>query len=674
MAQRINPFHDLYLTEAIGPERFVKLFSPKFVSHATALFQPGHVVLRGLQGSGKTMLLNLLRPEVRIAYHEAGEGFPVGSEMGRFISAGINLRKSGLMDFGHLVLPESDQKFVQRLVLHYGDFLNYWIIADLLNTISTYWEYGKNDLLNLVGINIGDRLRDEFAVGVAADPCWFGYLDGIRTFAELQQRVRERIVIYRKYINLNLESDELPLSISETKTVIGDPIARLAEALRTHRILAPDVQVFIRIDQYEQLPTLNTGTHPFGTLCQEITHKALAARDIRVSYRLGTRQHAWPDPPRIFGTNDTLEIRRDYSIVDIDEKLRRKENPRTWIFPEFAVDIFKRRLEQTRYASQAKDDRILELVFGNPLPGDEIARHYVRTKESRISALQLGADTPIPWKRFIEDLAADDPLAAKFGDAWTRQKDIAKRTIIQSPPQGGKYPWDAKPYWKKERSEQALMQIASANKQQLIWCGKDDVLGLSGGNILVFLYICQHIWDAWLRDTRDDQGIADSDLPVIIPEVQSQGILEASEGWLKKQLEGEDSSRRQRFLRTIGQYFYRKLTDDKAMSYPGWNGFSLNMEELEQTPSVNNFLKTCVNYGDLYDAPHTSKHKGEKRVKYYLAPILCPYFKLPYRHTKEPEYLRTKKIAEWMTFEPLRKRSDNELQVQPDFFGHDESR
>ncbi|RZJ78267.1 MAG: hypothetical protein EOO47_14345 [Flavobacterium sp.] len=62
MAIRINPFHELYVGESVGPDKFVGLFSNVIVEHALSLFQPGHVVLKGLPGSGKSMLLNLLKP------------------------------------------------------------------------------------------------------------------------------------------------------------------------------------------------------------------------------------------------------------------------------------------------------------------------------------------------------------------------------------------------------------------------------------------------------------------------------------------------------------------------------------------------------------------------------------------------------------------------------------
>lgn len=651
----LNPFQDLYLTEAIGAERFVRLFSPQFVTHANALFRPGNVILRGLQGSGKTMLLALLKPEIQVAYHKMQRQFPVAQKID-FIGAGINLRKSGIMDFGHLA-DGLDKRQVQELVLQFGDFVNYWIIADLLQTVVTLSSYDSDAFHKQLCINPAMAVRDEFARQISRDPCWFGYFDEVSSFAELQERISARIVAYRKYVNLNTRS--LPTEITESKTVIGLPIARMSETLRRCGVVGDDVQVFVRIDQYEQLRSLNVGNNEFGTLCQEIIHKALASRDQRVSYRIGVRHYAWPQNPRIFGTQDVTELRRDYSIVDIDEQLRRKENSATWLFPAFADDIFCRRLEQTSYSGVRGGlaEALVKILGQSPSPKEVASKYYVKTAEARAAIVAETSDLPKIWHPYLRTLAESDPLSAKLGAAWLRQVRSKKSKEFEAPPEANMPPpWDTKQklYWKKERTGQALTQLASENRQQLLWSGRDDILGLSGGNILVFLSLCQHVWEAWLRESRGKLKEDFTVLPQIRDVVQSQGIIEASDEWLTKQLEGDDAARRRKFVRTVGKHFYLSITDDKAMSYPGGNGFSVSEDDLQAYPAVKEFLNRCVGFGDLYDAAHTSKNKGEKRTKYYLAPILSPYFKIPFRHTKEPQYLRAQRIWSWMIDEPAK--------------------
>src|SRR5215211_2766603 len=117
-----NPFDELYVSETIPPSDFVRLFSPFLVQHALSLFQPGNVVLKGVQGSGKTMLLSLFEPAIRLAYMDAGMPFPVPEVHRRFISGGINLRHSGAISFGQRPV-HSDPEINARLApLHFGDF------------------------------------------------------------------------------------------------------------------------------------------------------------------------------------------------------------------------------------------------------------------------------------------------------------------------------------------------------------------------------------------------------------------------------------------------------------------------------------------------------------------------------------------------------------------------
>jgi hypothetical protein len=85
------------------------------------------------------------------------------------------------------------------------------------------------------------------------------------------------------------------------------------------------------------------------------------------------------------------------------------------------------------------------------------------------------------------------------------------------------------------------------------------------------------------------------------------------------------------------------------MSYPGYNGFSLTNESLGEDGDVARFLGDAVDYGDLFDAPHTTKHKdARQRTKWYLSPILSPYFRLPESHVKEPMYVDVATVRAWL--------------------------
>lgn len=99
MSKVINPFHTLYLTEGVEAVDIPALFSPVLVQHVQALFLPGNVELRGMQGTGKSMLLSLLDTPVRLRFWEQRSrrpgqpttDDPLPVEHRRFIGAGINL-------------------------------------------------------------------------------------------------------------------------------------------------------------------------------------------------------------------------------------------------------------------------------------------------------------------------------------------------------------------------------------------------------------------------------------------------------------------------------------------------------------------------------------------------------------------------------------------------------
>ncbi len=642
MDKIINPFHELYVTETISPERFVNLFSPFLVKHSLALFQPGNIVLKGVRGSGKSMLLRLLKPETRIAYEKAKIEFPVPVEFRKYISAGINLLRSGIQDFGQrpMSLQSPDDEI---LPLFFGDFLNYWIVIDILKTIEKFNNEVAGKIAAEIGLNARSSAMDAFAKAVAADDCWFGYLGEVQTLDQLHAKLISKINIFRSFLNYNI--DALPSEVVVSKTSVGVPISKTVKYLRDFQIIPNDVDVFIAIDQYEELMRLTALKEVGHKYCQ-IVNKAIGSRDPQVSYRIGSRRYGWSSEQHVYGTTSSLEEGRDYKTIDLDETLRRKENRRTWIFPDFAEEVFQRRLKLANISVDMKGKSFIKEIFGEGLGAEELAKKYGGISPQR--AISVNDDWPQQWVDFLKELALTDPLSARLGEAWSRQKGAEKEGVMSRVPRRKPYPWEKKLYWKKERIDQALMQIAARCGQRMIWAGESNIITLSGGNILLFLSICQHIWSAWVRDMRGYEKDMASSLPIDYA-VQSIGIHEASSYWydeIPKEIEGNT---RQRFIQFIGVEFYSKLYDDYAMSYPGSNGFSVKIKELDSDARVNKFLQDAVDFGALHDAPHTTKTKDkEKRRKWYLNPILSPYFRVPVPHTKEPLYVTIKQVNEWL--------------------------
>ncbi|HEX8550852.1 MAG TPA: hypothetical protein VF681_04790 [Abditibacteriaceae bacterium] len=625
------------------------------IQNILPLFQKGNVIVKGIQGSGKSMLLALLKPEIRAAYQKRGVEFPLPAPLHNFISGGINFITSAATEFGQRPL-EDDRELNSRLLpLYLADFVNYWVTRDLLNSLVDLSVERNGSAAHELGLMLETSNLDKFAIELSSDPCWFGALDDTRNFHDLQDKLRDRIVAYRSFLAFN---SPLPDQIRHTKTAIGLPMSMAAEYLYAHEIVPRSVPFFVWYDQYEQLTYLDHVGGNLGLDCQNVINKSLT-RDERVSYKICTRPYGWPDSPAVFSDQSVLEVERDYKIVDITQILRRGENNlRSYIFPAFAEDIFKRRLIKSGYKVGAKS---LRAVFGKGASVDERLKQY-GASGSQVRRISKDPDIPSDWKRFLSSIAEKDPLDSKLAEAWYRQQS-RRCPDLKIPDEP--YPWIQRVYWRKERIRQAMMQLATQGSQRMVWSGYEDILRLSGGNVLVFVSICQHIWDEWSKalTAEPTNSMEETGLPYIDPSIQVAGIDIASKHWHKK-ITGSTgrSARRQEFLDYIGRHLRHLLLSDESMSYPGRNGFSIRLDELQQDGKVYDFLKEAVDYGDLVDAIHTTKSADKRpRRKYYPNPVLSPYYQLPVTHVKEPLYISLRELRVWIEVLSQNTRRDNPL-------------
>ncbi len=650
MPLRTNPFHQIYFTELIKPDEFTKLFSPFLISDTLSLFQPGNILLEGIQGSGKSMLLALLKPEIRIAYKKAGKEFPVPAEFSRFLSGGINLIRCGAIDFGQRMLSGESIIDQQRLVSYFGDFVNYWIIDDIFESLACLSTRLEGYFAKEFNIQYGEDILDSFSKDLASQECWFGYFERVDSFRTLKQRIKDRIQLYRRFLEGHIDS--VTPDIDQSTTVPGEPISQTARALWRCGILPEDMPAYVRIDQCEEMVRLEAKAreHELHFQFRTVVNKMLGNRDPNISYRLGGRKYAFRqiDDMRMHGTTGPIEDFRNYKTINLDEIMRRRENTGTWLFPKFAEDVFQKRLEWAGYDIQdSQNDLISSVLDGKQLTVREKINLYIGT--NRRKAVEIEKNWSDEVKECLMKTADKDVLSAKLGEAWVRQQVERENPAL---PSKDDLPWELKRkrWWRKERTFLASLQIAAKRAQKLIWARKKDVIDLSGGNILVFLSMAQHIWAGWLRTQPRDSNWNENSLPCIEnPYIQSEGIEEASDRWYDKIKEEPEGDSRRRFASFLGLLFRNGLRSDKKMSYPGHNGISLALEDLESDPEVYEKLQDACAYGVMLDMKHTPKTKtrGESR-KWYLHPIFAPHFQIPAMHTKEPMYVNTKRVRSWL--------------------------
>jgi hypothetical protein len=456
----------------------------------------------------------------------------------------------------------------------------------------------------------------------------------------------QRLQHYRNFMNQN---GELPEIVHRTRSSAGLPVGATARALRAAGVFRERTELFVRIDQYEELVDLERDArNSISKAVRWEVNRFLSLRSGDVHFRIGVRRYAWSEVLDFGSDRIPLEKEREYREVDIDAILRRKENISD-PFPAFAEDVVERRLAVSRFQIRKQNGSILKALFGpSENPSDEARRYIRRSDDPAKACLHAGAISSA-WSAFLAELARNDPFEAQLAAAWMRQHPAVKRPPSDAP--SGVMPWK-RPYWRKERREQGLLQIAGHQGQRIHWSGANDIRILSGGNVLVFVSLCRFTWDAWLRlRTRSEKRALGrvQPLPMIPPEAQRYGIEDASMYWFGKIPEQPQGATRQAFVLYVGELLRSKLFYDDKMSYPGRNGFSISHADLIRDPEIAQFLRDAVDAGDIVDAPHRTKEKRkEPRRKYYFQPVLSPKLQLPAIHTKEPWYVRIDTVRDWL--------------------------
>jgi hypothetical protein len=646
-----NPFQELYLSDSLVENAFVELFSPEPLTSAlNPVFQDGNVVLSGVQGCGKTMILRLLQPETRIAYAEGGLDMPASLWEARFLSAGVNLTKSGLCDVGQVTLGKGDSYDIDYLPYFFGDFFNYWVLRDLFRNLRTV--AGRPQVFkNIVNLErAGAFCRD-----IVKQDCWFGNLAGCDSLQSIEQRISSRIEAYRRWVMMN--SHSVPAEIATSKTAIHEPIARTVECLKWSGVLPDEVKIFIRVDQLEELHQETTKHQQFiRSGFRQMLNRAFSFRDHRLHYRIGSRRYGWNRNDRlvVHGSGARLEARRDYLFIDLSEELERKERRSGWKFPEFAADAYRRRIKYDFGLSKIPSKDLMRSSFGSQPEPQERADHLAKDAKSidqvdRILRIGPSENWSPEWREWLRKVASESQLEAVLAAAWGRQTGGNGKTENREGPPPVDGSWK-KRWWLKERLPQAVLQLVARRSQRLLWWGHDDIIGLSSGNIMVFLHLCHAIWDRFLKEeSLKPEGAR---LDVIsgygIPaDTQAVAVQTASREWHEKLAEQPGGDVRRRFIDLLGRRFREQLRDDVKMSYPGANGFSLSKDELydQGNELLRGFLYDAVGYGDLVASDHTTKNKrGEARVKFYLNPVLSPVFQIPAVHTKEPLYWKVEYV------------------------------
>jgi len=662
MSTVMNPFHTLYLTEGVEAVDIPALFSPVLVPHVQALFLPGNVELRGMQGTGKSMLLSLLDTSVRLQFWkqrlrrplQPTTDDPLPVEHRRFIGAGINLSKSNAFKLRGIKLSNDSAENIRLACQCFADFVNCWVLRDLFESVETMirklTDSNAQDRLEEVGLT-DDASKLNHAVGLLAKDSRCEFLAGQKSLEQLRAAVDQRVTAYKRLITN--PRYKLSTDIENTRNILGEPLSAATEALRAAGVISQRTNVFVTLDQFETLdrkaPYPGDDERVLGFI--RVVDELISGRDSVVSYRIGTRPNT-----QLYLSDEA----RDYLQIDLDAILQKKEagyKGRKSLFYRFAADAFVRRVDagQLEHGKAILSSSMpLNFVFGTSPKTAERGRLSASKSPRRV--LKIEKDWSADVVEFLNDLVETDPISARLGEAWVRQC-LAKEEHLDvktwSEPDGP--PWESKEkqWWKKERLPLAALQVATRNSQRLLYFGDSDLVQISGGNILVFVSICREIWECDMRFRALDVGTTKNatEFEPFDRNRQSEGIRDASRSWRDNIRSSPDGDTLQRFLDELGRRLHSKLISDRRMSYPGANGISLARRDYEADENLDlkRLLDAATAECFLLKRDHTPKNTSRgKSIKWYPHPILAPYYELTVPHTKEPLYITTKKLREWL--------------------------
>jgi hypothetical protein len=640
-----NPFIELLVSELIeDPDQYRRMFSQEIlVGETRQVFMPGNMVIRGPQGAGKSMILNLIRCQVLSNWLTEDARIPEPlNQVPPFFGISINLVRAGFHAFGRRSVSRQrtggrDEDLDSACA---ADYLTHYLFREFLHGLE--FLVGADGRRTLKWLGIEPEILNRAMPELRLLPAWAGFYANCDDLSGMIAACDYRLNVWRRFLNSSI--DEIPADVWESKAEMEEAMHQMGRFI-DHLVDRPrKLPLYVVIDQYEVLPDLNLR---FGRSLQRIVNTLIKARDPVVFYKIGARTHDWGIELRIWGAESRIEEQRDYSIINLADVLMRTEDYHK-IFSGFALDVATKRLRESGYekiSSQAVVDMLgvwnrdaeSWLYFpSNSL--EEVADKLITEVDANIKAAIL---------RACHDLRGS-PLDLRLAEAWAIQqanRGIDARQIVD---RMSANPWRHE-YWYKERVAVALLQIASKANSQKRYYGWKTIVELAGANISAFLLLCGEVWDTATKNGYDP--ISGNALPVTI---QSDGVFDASRRWRNRDRnEAIGGSHRYDFLSKLGPAINLALIrDNPSLSNPGYSGFSLAEAELgrdDKTKAVRRYLGNAVSWAILEERRHTSRNKSSStRRKWYLHPLFSPEFVIPATRVKEPLYATPDQVHSWI--------------------------
>lgn len=580
-----NPF-SLLRRDYIPIQEVIRYFVDPgdIVLHGMQEFTP--LVVTGARGSGKTMLASKFSLDAWLAERE-NQGLEINPEEIRQIGLYFRIDADFLSSFNHDSEDDLRNKFDGLFSL----FFDIVVIRKALEALEklggiSQWCDDKALFRSLVA-QFGDKQST---------------VQNYETFVDF---LEDKLTEIRLYLN-NPTRIECPILVPANAL-----LKRLMEFLKRSKRFG-DRYFAIQIDEYEN----------YADYQQRIVNTRLKQSRVEdgVTYRLFMRSGGLRTRETL-ASGQTIEEIHDYRQHSLDEGLDFNT------FSKYATTVANRHLSEHRWFAEYGHTNIKDLF--KDLSAEDEARLLVQGNRGDVLEKWVVKYHPTAKEIFTPWLAAEEnPLRQAVGVVLLNQGKRADQIVGEFKANSSK----ARD-WFSNYSHGALYWLCRLYRQPKRYAGLNQIIGLSGNNIRVFLDFCQNIMAEWLAKESEELPIpyAAQDIAIHnLTKILRQNLYSASRS------AHEVNNLLERFGRLC-----ELVHKGPRQSEPEVNHFSIkdSCEDTADRENLNNWLEHSLYEGVLRQLPG-NKQKSLQNLRsedWQLAPWFAPLYGLSTRRKKKLE-------------------------------------
>lgn len=563
------------------------------------------IVIEGIRGTGKTMIMKYLSYFIQ---KKSCEGFSIEEKLSYFRNRSIGVYFRYKDDFCRLFdcldCSDSDK---ERIFKRYYEL---FIIRQILEILEDFY------------CNADAVLMEEVL-------CSFFSIEHM-PINKIRQYVNKMIKKMDQVINSSIYDD----GWRNKMMPLISPSGMVADLIRTISSSAPgwqDILFVIWLDEYENLGTLQIIVN---TLIKQVDDT------VNLTYRLGMRPAGMDSHNETNVAGEPLQIDRDFLLRSLEYK-------KDADYKEFALNISKKRLENT---DVFLENNLCDIsaILGEKENFDAEAASIVKgTKHFRM--LRTYFPDSNRMQEVIDNLSCDEKLMEMYnilrvmrgGDYKEigalckryrklrdeRQLGLLIRENTEETDKLKKYKLD---YSDKYRVA-LLYTLLTIYKERKQYYSFNTFLKLSSGSINDFISLCRntfkHMNNEILENLKRGQPVS--------ARIQSFAALDTAEDQRRKvSMSNKDGNKMYTFIDNMGSIF-EEYHRDLAVKYPETNQFAFADEnEIRNDKQLNKYLIELINSGAII----RKKKRQLKSVEnvgrgylYLLNRIFAPIYQYSYR-------------------------------------------